>query len=558
MRSILPAILALILVVHNDAAAQQVTIPAYTGYAVPAEAESEDSESILFYEKTGLHNWKDKDQQLDFYFKVRTAGRLQIALLMKAPVSGNKLTATIAGKKFTVNVPFSKTFRSVNLGSVVITDTGFYSITLKGMSAANTVIADIRSLQLSGPATNRLHYNPTSRRNAASVHLLYPLPDSNKVIGLYNEINVPAGADPLHTYYMGCGFARGYFGIQVNSEAERRVIFSVWDAGDEAVDRNKVNAENRVQLIAKGDAVVANDFGNEGTGGHSHWIFPWKTNNTYRFYVTAVTDSVKNTTDYAGYFFAPELQRWKLIAVFRAPKDGKTLRNLYAFSENFVGNNGQLERRAFFGNTWVRLANGEWKEITNARFSQDATGRNGDRIDHGAGSDSTRFYLWNGGFRQADAIAGQEMTRIPNGQRPVIDLYRDADSALTATADAAAIKQYTTQNPGEWKNDNGVTYRISSPAEGPAVTIKDTLIVHYKGQLLNGFVFDQTKEKPAAFPLKRLIRGWQAALVHARKGEKVQLLIPSAQAYSIRHLGEIPPNSTLLFDIEIVDIKPGK
>jgi hypothetical protein len=48
----------------------------------------------------------------------------------------------------------------------------------------------------------------------------------------------------------------------------------VWDAGNEAVDRNKVGAENRVVLLAKGDSVVANDFGNEGTGGHSHFVYP--------------------------------------------------------------------------------------------------------------------------------------------------------------------------------------------------------------------------------------------------------------------------------------------
>ena len=63
--------------------------------------------------------------------------------------------------------------------------------------------------------------------------------------------------DPVGSYYMACGFRRGYFGIQVNSPTERRIIFSVWDSGTEAVDRSKVSAEDRVQLMGKGEGVVA-------------------------------------------------------------------------------------------------------------------------------------------------------------------------------------------------------------------------------------------------------------------------------------------------------------
>ena len=68
--------------------------------------------------------------------------------------------------------------------------------------------------------------------------------------------------------------------------------------------------------------------------------------------VTALTDSASQTTTYTGYFFLPEQQKWKLIASFRAPKDGMPLRNLYSFNENFVGVNGQMQRYAYFGNQW--------------------------------------------------------------------------------------------------------------------------------------------------------------------------------------------------------------
>jgi FKBP-type peptidyl-prolyl cis-trans isomerase len=73
---------------------------------------------------------------------------------------------------------------------------------------------------------------------------------------------------------------------------------------------------------------------------------------------------------------------------------------------------------------------------------------------------------------------------------------------------------------------------------------------------MNGEIFDQTKEKPATFPLNRLIKGWQIGLTKCKKGGKMRLIIPSALAYSIRARAEkIPPNSILLFDIEVLDIK---
>jgi hypothetical protein len=559
MRQPFTGILALLLLcsIQKTAAQSRTIIPAFTAYALPEEEGTDTDESMLFSPKEGLHNWYNTGETIHFFFKLRHTGELTLFLQMKSPAAGNRIEATIRGKKFSVAVPRSAAFQLVPLGKLNITDTGFYELTLKGITRSKAVIADISSLQIGGTASLHAHFNPKPRRNAASVHLLYPVADSNKTVGFYNEITVPAGADPLYTYYMACGFARGYFGIQVNSPTERRVIFSVWDAGNEAVDRNKVSEDNKVKLVAKGENVIADDFGNEGTGGHSHWVYPWQAGTTYRFYVAAVSDSATQTTDYTGYFFIPEQQRWKLIASFKAPKDGKLLRNLYSFSENFYGNNGQLKRKAFFGNTWTRRETGEWLETTEARFSYDATGRAGDRIDYGGGADSTRFYLWNGGFADASAGPGQVFTRKSSGPRPQIDLYRNADSLATAQKEAADIQGYIKSEPASWKNDQGVYYKILSEGTGPEVKVSDTLVVHYRGSLLNGFVFDETKDKPATFPLKRLIRGWQTGLVHARRGGKIRLLIPSALAYTIRNLGEIPPNSTLIFDVEIVDSKPG-
>jgi FKBP-type peptidyl-prolyl cis-trans isomerase len=513
----------------------------------------------LFSAKNGLQHWSDPNQQIQFYFDIRKPGSLDLALLIKTDAAGNKLAASFAGKKFSITVPKSPVFKKVNIGKVVIKEPGFYMLSLSSSFKKGKTIADIQSLELSGEAANDIHFNAKPRRNAASVHLMYPLDDSMKAVSFYNELIVPKDADPLHTYFMACGFARGYFGMQVNSPTERRIIFSVWDAGNEAVDRNKVTDGNKVLLMAKGENVFADGFGNEGTGGHSHLVYNWRTGETYKFLVTAATDSASNTTSYAGYFFIPEEQRWKLIACFKAPKDGKPLRKLYSFVENFWGNNGQLFRKAYFGNQWIRRENGEWKAITQSRFSYDATGKAGDRIDYGGGTEGNRFYLWNGGFKNSTTKFGDVYQRDTTNLKPTIDFYKNADSAVEAAKETAVIlngiQSKTIDTSG---TSNGVYYKILKEGTGERVSLNDTLVVNYKGQLLNGFVFDETKDKPATFPLKRLIKGWQTGLVFCREGGKIRLIIPSSLGYSIRNLGIIPPNSILIFDVEVLQIKRAK
>lgn len=555
----------LLLIIANALYAQStVSIPAYTAYAVPAEEGNEEDESNLFSEKDGLHHWTNSGQEIQFYFQLKSTGKLSLSLFLKNTTPGNKLTATIAGKSFSVTVPVSAVFKKIAIDTVWIDTRGFYSLVLRSQKNSNGKnIADIKSLELNGEAVTQIHFNAKPRRNAASVHLRYPLHDSMKVISFYNEVTIPTGSDALHSYFMACGFARGYFGMQVNSATERRIIFSVWDAGNEAIDRNKVNDENKVKLMAKGEAVFADGFGNEGTGGHSHWVYNWKPGETYRFLVTAATDSAAATTSYAGYFFIPETQRWKLIACFKAPKDGKPLRSLYSFSENFWGNNGQLLRKSYFGNQWIRLENGEWKEITSSTFSFDATGKAGDRVDYGGGTEDNKFYLWHGGFKQPTAKYGDTFSRAAIQIKPIIDFYKNADSLAEIQKEKEAIRSYqlSTSMAGDssaWKEKEGIYFKMIKEGAGDFISINDTIVIHYKGQLLDGFIFDETKEKPATFPLKRLIKGWQTALPQCKKGGKITILLPSPMAYSIRNLGEIPPNSILKFEIEVVDIIKGR
>ena len=271
---------------------------------------------------------------------------------------------------------------------------------------------------LDGPATADAHFNTDPRRNAASVHLFYPTPKDAAVEWFYNEVT--AVADPVATYYMACGFARGYFGMQVNSARERRIIFSVWDAasGQSAKDRSTVAEENHTQLLGKGPGVVASVFGNEGTGGHSHFVYPWKTGEAQKFLLGAKADGAD--TIYTGWWFHPGEKMWMLMASFRAPKDGKLLRGLYSFSENFNGSNGHLPRKALYGPQWVRTADGKWSELTEASFSHDGTGKAA-RLDRFMGVEGGRFFLSHGGFVPGFTKFGEKFTRPASKAPPQID-----------------------------------------------------------------------------------------------------------------------------------------
>lgn len=395
--------------------AESLTVPAFTAYIEP------DPNGLRVSEKDGVRNWNDARHRVVWHGLIKTVGKLEIALELRLPETKSaEYKLTVGEKQLSAKAEgVSEKSTSLSFGTVDITAPGYHRFALEGVAKDGKTFGELGALVLSGPAVEGAHFNLKPRRNAASVHLGYPVPkEVGDVEWFYNEVTVRT--DPIWTFYMACGFHRGYFGIQVNSPTERRIIFSVWDSGNEGVDRKKVAAEDRVQLLAKGENVVAHDFGNEGTGGHSHQVYPWKTGDTYRFLLAAKPDG--KHTSYSGYFFFPETQKWGLIATFRAPKDGGTLKGLYSFNENFEGKNGDLRRLAEFGNQWVKNSKGEWTELLAARFTHDVTGQK-DRHDYGAGvTEKGVFYLSNGGFVADPIKAGQEFKRPAKEKQPEIAL----------------------------------------------------------------------------------------------------------------------------------------
>lgn len=391
-------------------AAAELRVPAHTAYLSP------NVQGARVSERSGITGWGEAGLQVLWFGEVRQPGKLDCSVVVRLPVGAeSRMRLTVSGQSREVAVQGGPEPVTARFGEFEIASRGYQKFSLQSLNGAGKPAGAVDALLLDGPAAGEAHFNLKPRRNAASVHLAYPTARAmTNVEAFYCEMK--AVDDPVWTFYMACGWHRGYFGMQVNSPTERRIIFSVWDSGNEAVDRQKVAPENRVTLVAKGEGVYSGDFGNEGTGGHSHLKYLWKTPETQRFIVTARPVGPTHTI-YSGYYFHPEKGEWMLISSWKAPREGGYLRGLHSFSENFVGENGHLRRKALFGNQWARTSDGQWHEIVTATFSHDPTGK-ADRLDRFMGVEQGQFFLSHGGFVSGFTQFGEKFERPPLGKPP--------------------------------------------------------------------------------------------------------------------------------------------
>ncbi|HAS22844.1 MAG TPA: peptidylprolyl isomerase, partial [Idiomarina loihiensis] len=123
-------------------------------------------------------------------------------------------------------------------------------------------------------------------------------------------------------------------------------------------------------------------------------------------------------------------------------------------------------------------------------------------------------------------------------------------------------KAYLAENAkkeGVQTTDSGLQYEVLKEGDGVSPSETDMVEVHYEGTLVNGEVFDSSYERgePTSFPLNRVIPGWTEGLQLMKEGAKYRFVIPSELAYGDRELGDgqIPPNSTLIFTVELLNVQ---
>ena len=363
--------------------------------AMPAFAQSQ---TII---PLGGNAWGDT-----VWFRISHPGNLDIAVQATRRDTPADISVTLDGVTHTLRLP-AHSDRTTNAGHWFIRDTGYQHVTVSLQQQGSAVIGAqvIQSLILSGPATTPpMSYVPNDEgnffywgRRGPSVHLNYSLPDTTaKIAWFYGEVTVPDGQDRVGSYFMADGFSVGYFGMQVNSPVERRILFSVWSPFT-TDDPKAIPDSLRIVLVRKGDSVHAGTFGDEGAGGQSYLVYPWIAGNTYHFLLRAEPQA-NNHTRFTAWFYPPELGRWLLIACWDRPVTHTWLTHLHSFLENFEPEQGDKDRSAYYGNIWIGDSTGHWTPLTRARFTGDNTARKGYRRDYQGGLHGDTFFLHNGGF----------------------------------------------------------------------------------------------------------------------------------------------------------------
>lgn len=235
--------------------------------------------------------------------------------------------------------------------------------------------------------------------------------------------------------------------------------------------------------------------------------YKWEVNETYKLLISQATDSAGNFSIYSGYVFLPRENKWKYIGSGKVTGRSNTIQQ-----PALITASPKKQTLSFSDEqVWVQRSNGSWKNL-----------------------------------------------KGENKTLPSINLYAHIDSVQQRQTDIKTIEAAIASGKTDAKqNEQGVYYSIMKEGTGRLVSVNDTVVAHYKGYLFSdGSVFDQTTDKPATFPLKRLIKGWQIGVPLCKIGGKIKLVIPSDLAYSVRtRAAKIPPNSILVFEIEVLDVK---
>ena len=325
----------------------------------------------------------------------------------------------------------------------------------------------------------------------------YPLPDTVKAVSFLAEVSVGTITTKKEVF---AGIRTDVVKLSLETDKkEREIVFE----------------------FPSGATVMANGIGVKAEKGELSWKYNWLENENYRLLIATASDSAGNFALYSGYIFLPQEKKWKLIGTCKILGQWNTLKQPAAFHSQVKNSSLQLN----INEAWCQRQNGSWKNLMEKTFAV-----------------------------------------------PVVNLLSHVDSLQQLQIDKAAIKVLTLipRNPElpsdikqgfiddtTYKNVEGICYQMIKEGTGRQVSVNDTVTVFYKGYLLkDGSVFDQTKDKPAIFPLKRLIMGWQIGVPLCKVGGKIKIIIPSNLAYSIRtRAAKIPPNSILVFEIEVLEAK---
>ena len=159
-----------------------------------------------------------------------------------------------------------------------------------------------------------------------------------------------------------------------------------------------------------------------------------------------------------------------------------------------------------------------------------------------------------------DTYSGEMPRIMPEEANRILEKFMEKANADQSDENLLEGMEFLSKNAdkeGVVELESGLQYKVLSQGEGPRPAPEDEVKCHYHGTLIDGTVFDSSVERgqPAVFPVNGVIGGWTQALQMMEVGSKWRLFIPPDLAYGAQGAGDvIGPNSTLIFDVELLEI----
>lgn len=260
------------------------------------------------------------------------------------------------------------------------------------------------------------------------------------------------------------------------------------------------------QVVAKGINVQ------ESGRGELSWNFAWKPNTTYQLMqIVALSDTTGDKKMlYSGYLFLPDENKWKLMGSCLIDGQRTTLKNPATFTSGI----NKTDSAARFSAVWLRRTNRSWKNLV-------------------------------GTVGPAPVITFKDASYVDSDEQYKREKEQIENAIVEGKSEKLTYK-------------DGVYYATMLEGTGKQVSLTDSIVVFLNAyQFHNKAVFFQQLDKPATYALSKLIKGFQLGLPLCRVGSKIKLVIPSLYAYNIATSSPLfYPNSILVFEVDLLDIKP--
>ena len=158
-------------------------------------------------------------------------------------------------------------------------------------------------------------------------------------------------------------------------------------------------------------------------------------------------------------------------------------------------------------------------------------------------------------------ISEEETKKSMEEMQQKVSAKKEEETKKLSETNAAEGKKFLEENKakeGVQVTASGLQYKVITAGNGVKPKATDTVSVHYVGKLVNGTEFDSSRKRgdqPVSFPVNGVIPGWTEALQLMPQGSKWELYIPSDLAYGPGGSGPIPAAATLIFEVELLDVK---